>query len=207
MNGLVYNFSFIFLNYTVLMSSEYFRNYAIWYYEKYFPSVNFLRKKLQEKWASGEEIIGIFDDLSSFFQEKKIIEWRVQFFLSRGKNAKTTRQLLLQKGFEKSLIDEVLTEKKEEFSSEEYIPHILGCIKKYYEKWYSRKKAQFLLRGSFPEHSSLLSEFLHDYDEITILDKKIPELQGKGIQEWKIVSKLLSEGFSTTDIYTVLRRR
>lgn len=58
----------------------------------------------------------------------------------------------------------------------------------------------------YPDARDIISESLHDYDDRSVLQKKVPELLAKYSQE-QVLGKLSQKGFQISDIYTVLRRR
>lgn len=58
----------------------------------------------------------------------------------------------------------------------------------------------------YPDSRDVITEFLSGYDDVSILQKKAPELLDKYSQE-QVLGKLSQKGFQISDIYTVLRRR
>ena len=84
------------------------RNYAEWYYTKYFPSRAMLRDKLEKKSEDSECVQKVLDDLSFLIVEDKIIESRVHSYLSQGRTARYIRLKLLQKKFDTHMVDNAL---------------------------------------------------------------------------------------------------
>ena len=86
------------------------RNYAEWYYTKYFPSKRQLYEKLLSR---SEEESGVVErimaDLADLIVEDKVIESRIHAYLSLGKTERYIRTKLMQKKFDKNLVDAFLS--------------------------------------------------------------------------------------------------
>jgi len=183
------------------------RNYAEWYYTKYFPSCRTLREKLVRKCEDMELVERVMADLTSLFVEEKIIESRVHAYVGQGKTTRAIRQKLLEKKYDKDLVNAALEMQSETLSDPEtFRPQIERLIDKGAQKWTAKKLLQYELQMKYPEAKELVSELLSEYDDREMLAKKAPELLKKYTQE-QVVTKLCQKGFSLSDVYTVLRRR
>lgn len=89
------------------------RNYAEWYYTKYFPSQKALREKLERKCDNMILVEKVMTELTPLIVEDKIIESRVHGYLSQGKTVRYIRTKLTQKKFDKELINGALVEQSE----------------------------------------------------------------------------------------------
>ena len=183
------------------------RNYAEWYYMKYFPSRIFLREKLERKTDDRELVEKVMNDLDWIIVEEKNIESRAHEYASLGKTSRYIRSKLLQKKFDTYMIDIALEWEHEILKNPEtYRPHIKKIVQKGIQKWSSKKSLRYELQMKYPDAREIIWEILSDYDDSDILNKKAPELLKKYTQE-QVVAKLSQKGFNPSDIYTVLRRR
>ena len=89
------------------------RNYAEWYYTKYFPSRRMLLEKLLLRSDEREVIDRVMSELETLIVEDKIIESRIHAYLAQGKTVRYIRLKLTQKKFDPDIIDTVLVEKSE----------------------------------------------------------------------------------------------
>ncbi len=89
------------------------RNYAEWYYTKYFPSRKMLYEKLLFHSEEEDLVERVMADLSSLIVEDKVIESRIHTYLSLGKTARYIRTKLAQKKFDMALVDQFLSEKND----------------------------------------------------------------------------------------------
>lgn len=81
------------------------RNYAEWYYTKYFPSRALLREKLERKTDDTSLVEKVMLDLSSLIVEQQNIESRVHEYAFLGKTSRYIRSKLLQKKFDAHMVD------------------------------------------------------------------------------------------------------
>lgn len=89
------------------------RNYAEWYYTKYFPSKRMLQEKLSERGEEEEVVSRVMCDLESLIVEDKIIESRIHAYISSGKTERYIRTKLRQKKFDTELTEKLLTERED----------------------------------------------------------------------------------------------
>lgn len=183
------------------------RNYAEWYYTKYFPSKRMLIEKLSSKTEEIELVNRVMTDLASLIMEEKVIESRIHGYISAGKTARYIRTKMSQKKFDKSLVDTLLSLQSDTLKNPEtYRSQIEKVIAKWVQKCFSKRALFYELSMKYSDARSLIEELLADYDDRTILQKKAPELLRKYSQE-QVLGKLSQKGFQISDIYTVLRRR
>lgn len=133
-------------------------DYAIWYYLKYYPSVNRLKQKLKlrygpesEKglkywWIGVEEIEYIISEkLKNIIVEEEVIVSKIRSYKNRGKSKLYIKQKLFERQENKDLIDKYL--------QEAFIDWELEQIKKEFEKiksGYNRNKIiERLMRKGF----------------------------------------------------------
>lgn len=72
------------------------KNYAEWYYFRYYPSNAKLLQKLQEK-GTEEDSIQVFQHLEHLFQENTILETKIEGYISRNKNYRYIRGKMQEK--------------------------------------------------------------------------------------------------------------
>lgn len=183
------------------------RNYAEWYYTKYFPSRRALHDKLLSKWDDEAIVDRVLADLSSLIMEEKVIESRIHGYIAAGKTARYIRTKMLQKKFDMSLVDSVLLSRDDDIKNpENYRSQIEKMVHRSFQKWISKKMISYEISLKYPDARSVVDELLSSYDDREILQKKAPELLRKYSQE-QCIQKLLQKGFRMNDIYTVFRRR
>ena len=183
------------------------RNYAEWYYTKYFPSRRALYEKLLLRSEESEIVNRIMDNLWSLIMEDKVIESRIHAYIGAGKTARYIRTKMLQKKFDKELVEAALLSQNDTLRNPEtYRSQIEKTIQKSSQKWISKKALSYELSIKYPDSRNLSDQLLAEYDDLEILQKKAPEILKKYSQE-QAIQKLLQKGFRMNDIYTVLRRR
>jgi len=95
---------------------ERLRNYALWYYFKYFPSVKKLNQKMMEKSLDSELTKKVYDSIKHLCEEQRVLEDKIRLYLLRNKNARYIKTQLISKGFEHDMIENFL---QKEFFDEE----------------------------------------------------------------------------------------
>lgn len=84
------------------------RNYAEWYYTKYFPSKRMLYEKLLSRTEEEGLPNRVMSDLDSLIMEDKVIESRIHAYISAGKTARYIRTKMTQKKFDKDIVEAFL---------------------------------------------------------------------------------------------------
>ena len=70
------------MNKVIITTFSRLKDYALWYYFKYLPSINKLENKLLEKTMQNRELVEqVFEDIKDLFQEEQIIESKVKVYL------------------------------------------------------------------------------------------------------------------------------
>lgn len=183
------------------------RNYAEWYYTKYFPSRKALRDKLERKSEDPIMVGKVMADLAFLIVEESVIESRIHGYISQGKTIRYIRLKLAQKKFDHELVEKALENESDILkNSETYRSQIEKSLEKGIQKWASKRSLVYELQMKYPDARDMIGELTRDYDDREILQKKAPELLRKYSQE-QVVWKLSQKGFQISDIYTILRRR
>jgi SOS response regulatory protein OraA/RecX len=183
------------------------RNYAEWYYTKYFPSKRMLYEKLLSRTEEEGLPNRVMSDLDSLIMEDKVIESRIHAYISAGKTARYIRTKMTQKKFDKDIVEAFLWAQSDILENPEtYRLQIEKALQKNIQKWVSKRACSYELSMKYPDARPLIDELLADYNDVVILQKKAPELLKKYSQE-QVLGKLSQKGFQISDIYTVLRRR
>jgi len=182
------------------------RNYAEWYYTRYFPSICVLREKILKK--SHDPILTdqVMEQIQPLFVEKNIIESRVHDYIWKGKTPYYIQQKLLQKKFEPSLVVEVLWGFAEVLQDPEtYRSIISDRCQKAARKGFSRKRITYELQWQYPLARHIISEILETYDEWAILRERVlPDFIKKYPRE-KILQKCIQAGFSAQDASLIIK--
>jgi len=150
-------------------------DYAIWYYLRYFPSINKVRQKLKEKFwpesEKGKKYWGIFEDdidyiilekMKNILCEKQIITSKINNYINKWKNTFYIKSKLYEKGFIKSEYENILVN---DFNIEE--TSILNYEKVYKQinVLYKKNKSKNYIRNKYEENNfdrELIEEILED---------------------------------------------
>jgi len=74
---------------------ESLKNYALWYYFKYFPSLKKLQSKLMEKLPDEEICEKVMKNISHLINEKQVIGDKIRLYLMRNKNLNYIKSKLI----------------------------------------------------------------------------------------------------------------
>jgi len=97
------------MNKEVITTFTRLKDYSLWYYFKYLPSIKKLENKLLEKTMQNRELVEeVFEDIKHLFQEEQIIESKVKVYLFRNKNLSYIKGKLREKLFDKELVNKIL---------------------------------------------------------------------------------------------------
>ena len=88
-------------------SPQRLKDYALWYYFRYYPSNGRLLQKLGEK-GSEENSLAIFNELEHLLQEEEIIKAKIDNYIFRNKNYRYIRQKMREKLFETQSVEKYL---------------------------------------------------------------------------------------------------
>lgn len=87
------------------------RDYALWYYFRYFPSNKKLQMKLSEKSYQDRELAQkVFNDIEHLLEEDKIIESKIKNYIFRNKNVSYIQLKMSEKQFQKEKVELFLRE-------------------------------------------------------------------------------------------------
>ena len=185
-------------------------DYAIWYYLRYFPSVNKVRQKLRQKFGpkseKGKKYWWIFEDdieyiisekMKNILCEKQIITSKINNYINKWKNTFYIKSKLYEKWFKKEEYEEILLN---EFNIEEKSILDYDKIYKQINTLYNKNKSKNYIRNKFVENSfdrelvdSILDEIFINWEKENLkieLDKILRKLN-------KDNTSLRAEGFST----------
>lgn len=179
------------------------KDYAIWYYFKYFPSTKKLENKLLEKTDKNNILVQeVFQEIKHLFQEEQIIEWKVKNFLFRNKNIVYIKGKLREKLFNENLVFKILEQYIEEWKSLFSENFLLKKIENYKQKWKSKKYIYnlFVERNEDKEIVEYcINQVFWENWENEILKKEFEKLKGK-YENRKIIEKLIKKGFNYSEI-------
>lgn len=191
----------------IIQDKEVLKNYAIFYYLKYFPSIKKLEEKLWEKsWWDKNFISQIIESLKSIIDEKTNIENRIKYMLDRHKNLSYIKQNLMQKNFDKALVEEIL--KRDFLKDGESLldtEYIRRKIISYKEKGKSKNyiKSKLIEREEDKkEVLTILDEIFSSWEE-ELIGNEYEKLKWK-FDKQKIVEKLLRKWFLYEDVKKIV---
>ena len=184
------------------------KDYALWYYFRYYPSNARLLQKLNEKWEA-EDAQQAFQEIKNLTQEDEIIKAKIDNYIFRNKNYRYIRQKMREKLFPsekteqylekyinsgESILDENFLRKKIENyaakgKSRYYIFQTL------WETKLDREKLEILLEEYFPKW-----EFENIQREYNKIISSKPELLNSQAGKQKITQKLISKWFKYDEI-------
>ena len=173
-------------------------DYAIWYYLRYFPSINKVRQKLREKFGpeseKGKKYWWIFEDdieyiisekMKNILCEKQIITSKINNYINKWKNLFYIKSKLYEKWFIKEEYEEILINN---FNIEEESILDYDKIYKQINTLYKKNKSKNYIRNKFIENNfdrelvdSILEEIFVDWENESLkieLDKILRKLQG-----------------------------
>jgi len=176
------------------------KDYALWYYFRYYPSNKKLLQKLREK-GSSEESQKVFSEISHLLQENEIIASKIENYIFRNKNYRYIRQKMFEKWFPKESIESYLEKYIESWKSILDRDFLKKKIDTYARKWKSRK---FILQKLWEtiEDREVLEKLLSEYFiewEWKNIQKHYEKLKNKYPTQ-KCIQKLVEKWFHYSDI-------
>ncbi len=181
---------------------ESLRNYALWYYFRYFPSKNKLNQKLLEKWKDLELSKKIILSLENIIDEKSVLIDKINLLLLRNKNYNYILTNLMQKWFEKEMIIFEL-ENKFDANNKSLLNRNSIYIK--VQNYKSKNKSisyikQKLIQREFDKEivENAIYEIFWEGEEESI--KKEIEKLSKKYDKQKIIQKLIAKWFKYEEI-------
>lgn len=196
-----------------LYSPQRLKDYALWYYFRYYPSDARLIQKLKEK-GDHNDAIQVYRDISHLLQEDGIIASKIDNYIFRNKNYRYIRQKMREKLFP-SEKTEMYLEKYinswESLLSEDFIRRKIdifitkGKSRQYiFQKLWETKQDKEILENILEEYfpNWEWENIKKEYEKII---SRSPKLLTSGF-EWrqKITQKLISKWFKYDEIKKTL---
>lgn len=193
----------------ILNNYETLRDYALWYYFRYFPSTEKLSRKLLEKSDKNKQLSqDVLKSMKNLINDKEVIITKINNYLYRNKNLNYIKNKLREKLFDKILVNEILEEYYlEDDKSLLRESHITKKINEYKLKWKSRKYIyQTLVERKEDQEivSLLLDKNYLPKEELENILIHIQKLKNKS-DDKKIIEKLLRKGFDYVNIKEVMK--
>lgn len=190
------------------MSVETFRNYALNYYLRYYPSKKRFREKLMKKSLDDVDLVNkVIDSMSTIIVEKQVIESKIRLYIARNKNLSYIKSKLYEKWFEKDQFEKILEDNynlDETLLDREYLKRKIldykskGKSKNYiFSRLFWRKEDKNLI-------NEVIMEVYNDEDEKDNITLEYDKLKWKYINN-KIIEKLVRKGFRYEDIKNVIK--
>lgn len=175
-------------------NEETLKNYALWYYLKYYPSIWKLIKKLKEKTQNNELIAEVLEIIKENLNEEYLLETKIQELLDKGKTSQFIINKLSEKLFQKNDIEKILANKNEweNIKSYKYIEEkIISKSKtksiksiKYnlIRSWFNSETIEKLItENNIVDSQEKILKYINNFKE-KWLDKN--QLISKMIQKW-----------------------
>ena len=176
------------------------KNYAEWYYFRYYPSNEKFFKKLCEKWEL-PDAEKIYAEMQEFLVENRTLETLIENYIHRNKNYRYIQAKMREKLFPTEKVEKYLEKYRVSWESllrEDFlirkIENLLqkGKSKNYiFQKLWETSKDKELLAKIFEQY---FSEAEHD-----ALKKEYEKIKDK-FEKQKVIQKLLIKGFSYDSI-------
>jgi len=181
------------------------KDYALWYYFRYYPSNARLLQKLKEKWEI-EDAEQVFQEIKNLTQEDEIIKAKIDNYVFRNKNYRYIRQKMREKLFP--------TEK-----TEKYLEKYISAWESILDSDFLRRKIEiFITKGKSKYYiSQKLWETKQDREVLeTILQEYFPDWESENIlreyeklkpkfERQKIIQKLLAKWFKYNEIKYIVQ--
>ncbi|EKD66757.1 MAG: hypothetical protein ACD_49C00014G0011 [uncultured bacterium (gcode 4)] len=180
---------------------ETLKNYALWYYLRYYPSIWKLVKKLEQKTQNRENIKKLLIELKDDFREEYLLEIKIQELLDKWKSQRFITNKLIQKDFKKEDIEKILlnlTQKSENnFKSYTYIKQ---KIELYLDKKSIKNITYWLLQSWFDKE--IISQIIDEnkfWDAEDKIINEIEKLKQTQLPKEKIIQKMFLKWYNYWD--------
>lgn len=184
------------------------KDYTLWYYFRYYPSIWKLKFKLRQKTQNNEELIEkLFNDIWHLFIDKPIIESKIQNYIFRNKNKNYIITQLISKQFKREEVIEIfhnLTEENKSLLTSEFI------YKKVVQLKNKNKSIQYIKNKLIeqPEDKILVEKIIYEIFNETWekeqIKSEIEKLKNKNLEQQKIIQKLIQKWFQYNDIKNII---
>lgn len=179
------------------------KNYALWYYFKYFVSPKKLMQKLKEKSKDTTLPEKVFENITHLIDEKQVISDKIRLYLLANKNYTYIKNKLAEKLFDKNLVENIL---KNDFflEWESMLNENSIRIKVQNYKW-KNKSITYIKQKLIDRQEDryiidkITEEVFGEERDLGAIKKEISKFQGRYSQE-KIIQKLLAKWFRYNDI-------
>lgn len=190
-----------------MYKKERLKNYALWYYLRYYPSTNRLREKLLEKSDNNFETSNeVISEMKNIITEKEVIRSKISIFLNRNKNLNYIKQKLREKKFDKEVFEQILysefVEEDKSLLSEGFIIRKILNLK---NKWKSKNyiKNKLIERSEDKEVVEKNLEEIFIDGEFESIQKEYDKIKDRYPKE-KCIQKLIWKGFYYSQVKEVV---
>lgn len=185
------------------------KDYALWYYFRYFPSNKKLENKLLEKTEQNRELVmQVLSEISHLLQEKEIIRSKIKNYLFKNKNLNYIKQKLREKLFPNNTVEEILNSEFLEEGKSILDPF---SVRKKIENYKQKGKSITYIKQKLIERSedkslveSWIKEAFWNEEDLENLKKEYKRLEWR-FEKQKIVEKLLRKWFKYGDIKNIIQ--
>lgn len=188
----------------VITKYQRLKDYTLWYYFRYYPSIGKMRFKLMQKTLKNEEMIDdLFKDIWHLFDDIPVIESKIQNYLFRNKNKNYITTQLISKQFKREEVLNILDKYSIEWESvlsEDFIYKKILLLK-------NKNKSQNYIKNKLIEQpedkqkvENILLEIYWETWEDEEISAEIEKLKYKNLEQQKLIQKLLQKWFKYWDI-------
>lgn len=179
------------------------KNYALWYYFKYFVSPKKLMQKLKEKSKDTDLPEKVFENIKHLIDEKQVIQDKIRLYLLANKNYTYIKNKLTEKLFDKALVKEIL--EKDFFVEWESLlnEHSIRIKVQNYKR--KNKSITYIKQKLIDRQEDkeiidkIIDEVFWEERDIDAIKKEISKLTSK-YEKDKIIQKLLAKWFKYDDV-------
>ncbi len=177
------------------------KQYWLNYIYKYFPTKNKLKEKLYQKVEDLDIALKVFDELTKYIDEEKMIEEVIKNHTFLWKNIDYIKQKLFLKKFDKDLISKhiiLLQSWPSLLNKDKVLKEILSLKQK--NKSINYIKQKLIKREKDREFVENILEEINFLDEKQEIKNQIEIFRNKNLDDKKIINKLLLKWFNYRDI-------
>ena len=193
-------------------SRQRLKDYALWYYFRYYPSNARLLQKLREKWEELDST-EVLKEIEHLTQETEIIKAKIDNYIFRNKNYRYIRQKMREKLFISSEVEKYLEKFINAWESLLTEDFMRKKIEQNIMKWKSKQYIQNKLWETKLDRevlAPLLEEYFPEWEQENIKREyeKIISKNSKLLQAWftgkqKIIQKLLAKWFQYNEVKNI----